>query len=49
MYRPELEMAPLVADHVTAVLLLPVTVAENCCVPPTCKLALVGEIAIETL
>jgi hypothetical protein len=42
-------MVPAVADHVTAVLLLPVTVAENCCVPLTCKLALVGDITIETL
>jgi len=28
------DTVPPVADHVTAVLLLPVTVAENCCVPP---------------
>jgi hypothetical protein len=49
VYCPELEMVPPLADHATDVSLLPVTVAENCCVPPTCRLALVGEIAIETL
>ena len=30
------------ADHVTAVLLLPVTVAVNCCVPLVCTDADVG-------
>jgi len=36
------ETVPPVADHVTAVLLLPVTVAVNCCVPPVCMEAEVG-------
>jgi hypothetical protein len=31
---PELLIVPPVAVHVTAVLLLPFTVAENCCVAP---------------
>src|SRR5438067_2474240 len=30
-------MVPPVADHVTAVFVLPVTVAVNCCVPPVCS------------
>jgi len=33
---------PPVADHVTAVLLLPVTVAVNCCVAPVWSDAEVG-------
>jgi hypothetical protein len=49
VYSPEPEIVPPVADHVTAVLLLPVTVTENCCDPPICKAALTGEIATETL
>jgi len=32
-----------VADHVTAVFAVPVTVAVNCCVPPEDKVALEGE------
>lgn len=32
--RPDVEMEPPLADQVTAVLLEPVTVAVNCCVPP---------------
>jgi hypothetical protein len=33
VYRPEV-IVPPVADQVTAVLLLPLTLAVNCCVPP---------------
>ncbi len=34
VYRPEVDMEPPVADQVTAVLVVPVTVAENCWVAP---------------
>jgi hypothetical protein len=34
---------PLVADHVTAVLLVFVTCAENCWLPPEANVAVVGE------
>jgi len=37
-----LETVPPVVVHVIAVLLLPVTVAENCCVPPVCSEVEVG-------
>jgi len=37
MYNPLDEIVPPVADQVTAVLLLPVTVAVNCCVPPVAR------------
>jgi hypothetical protein len=30
VYKPDVETVPPVADHVTAVLLLPLTEAENC-------------------
>ena len=57
VYRPLLEIVPFCAfppatlftSHCTAVLLEPVTVAWNCCVPPEVTLALVGEIVIETV
>jgi hypothetical protein len=39
-------MVPAEADHVTAVLVVPETVAENCCFWPVCRLAAVGEIVI---
>ena len=42
------ETLPRVADHVTAVLLVPLTVAENCCVPPVWSDADAGEIATAT-
>jgi len=42
------ETVPPVADQVTAVLLLPVTVAVNCCVAPVISEAVVGEMATET-
>ncbi len=40
---PPLETVPAVADQVTAVLLVPWTVAENCCVFPDVKVVLDGE------
>ena len=42
------EILPAVADQVTAVLLEPVMVAVNCCVPLVSMEAEVGEIVIET-
>lgn len=35
-------MAPAVALHVTAALLVPDTLAVNCCVAPVCRAAAVG-------
>lgn len=46
VYKPELEMLPPVALHVTPVLLLPLTVVVNCCAAPEARLTDVG--AIET-
>ncbi len=43
MYRPPEEMLPPVADQVTAVLVVPLTVAVNCCVPPAGKETNVGD------
>lgn len=43
-----LEIVPLDADHVTELLPVPVTVAENCCVAPATNEAEVGLIAMET-
>ena len=40
---PALEMLPAVADQVTVVLLVPCTVAANCCVLPEASVELVGE------
>ena len=34
VYRPLLDIVPPLADQVTAVFEVPVTVALNCCVPP---------------
>jgi hypothetical protein len=48
VYKPLAEIVPDVAAHVTAVLPLPLTVAVNCCVPPTNNEDEVGLIAIET-
>ena len=45
---PELETAPAVADHVTAVLVEPVTVGVNCCVPPEETEAVVGDMETDT-
>ena len=41
-------MLPPVADQVTAVLVVPVTMAVNCCVPLVSIAADVGEIETET-
>ena len=43
-----METVPPVADHVTAVFVVPVTVAENCCVPPVWTEAEVGDTEIAT-
>ena len=43
MYRPLEEMLPPLADQVTAVLVAPLTVAVNCCVPPADKETNVGD------
>jgi hypothetical protein len=43
VYRPVEETVPPVAAQVTAVLLLPVTLAVNCCVPPVVSDAVVGD------
>jgi hypothetical protein len=43
VYNPDDDTVPPVALHVTAVLLEPVTVALNCCVPPVLSDADVGE------
>ena len=48
MYKPAEVMVPPVADHVTALFVVPVTVAVNCCVPPVSTEAEVGEMVIET-
>lgn len=45
VYSPEVVMVPVVVDHVTAVLVLPVTAAVNCWVFPENTVAVVGEIA----
>ena len=42
------ETLPAVADQVTAVLLVPVIVVENCCVPPVRSEADVGDTEIAT-
>jgi hypothetical protein len=42
VYRPLVLTVPPVADQVTAVFVLPVTVAVNCCVEPVCMEADVG-------
>ena len=42
VYSPLLDTVPPVADQVTDVFVLPVTVAVNCCVPPVCSEADVG-------
>jgi hypothetical protein len=48
VYSPLDETLPPVADHVTAVLVEPVTVAVNCCVPFVRIDAEVGEIVTAT-
>jgi hypothetical protein len=57
VYNPTVETVPTVVlppdtpstDHVTAVLVVPVTVAVNCCVAFTAMLAVVGLIVIPTV
>lgn len=49
VYKPLDEMEPPVADQVTALFELPVTVALNCCVPPVCTVAELGEIETDTV
>jgi hypothetical protein len=46
--KPALETVPEVADHVTAVLLVPVTRALNCWLLPEVKLAAFGETDTDT-
>jgi len=46
VYRPLDEMVPPVADHVTPLLLEPVMVVVNCCVPLVRMEAEVGEIVM---
>jgi len=40
--RPSLEIVPALADQVTAVLLVEVNVAVNCCLPPETTVNVVG-------
>lgn len=42
VYKPPVLTVPPVAVHVTTVLVLPVTVAVNCCVALICRVAAVG-------
>jgi len=48
VYMPDEEMAPPVADQVTVVFVALLTVAVNCCCPPTCRGTLWGVMATET-
>lgn len=48
VYRPEVDTLPPVALQVTDVFVVPVTVAENCCVPPVRSDADVGVIETAT-
>jgi hypothetical protein len=48
VYRPLLETVPPLADQLTAVLVLPVTVAVNCCEAPTCRETELGAIDTTT-
>ena len=48
MYSPAVETVPAVAFQVTPVLLVPLTVAVNCCLPPVPTAAEVGEIVTDT-
>jgi hypothetical protein len=42
---PLLEIVPALADQITPFLLVPLTVAVNCCVPPETTVAVAGETA----
>jgi len=46
---PVLVMVPALDDHFTEVLVVPPTVAVNCCVPLETKVTVVGEIPIVTV
>jgi len=46
---PELEMVPAEVDQVTAVFVVPLTLAVNCWVPPAETVALGGEIETDTV
>lgn len=46
---PVEDMVPPVADQVTAVLMVPPTLAENCWLFPVCSEAAVGEMTMLTL
>lgn len=56
VYRPPEEIVPTLdvppkfpfTSQCTAVLLVPETVAENCCAVPSCRLVLVGVTETET-
>ena len=48
VYRPEVVIVPPVADQVTPVFDVPVTLAVNCCVAAVCSDAVVGLIVTET-
>ena len=48
VYIPLDETLPPLADQLTAVLLVPVTAAVNCCVPPVTNDAEVGVIEMPT-
>ncbi len=48
VYKPLEEIVPPVAVQVTAVFVVPVTVAVNCCVPPVLSEATVGETVTAT-
>lgn len=41
-------MVPAEADQITAVLVVPDTVAENCCFAPVCRLIAVGKTEMPT-
>jgi hypothetical protein len=49
VYCPDVETVPALADQFTAVLVVPVTVSANCCVPPDGTVAEVGEMETETV
>ena len=48
MYIPEAVIVPALHDHVTEVLVVPLTVAENCCADPTWREMLEGDTETET-
>lgn len=47
--KPEAEILPPVAVHVTPVLALPVTLAVNCCVDPEATVVVAGEMEMVTV